>query len=150
MTLSDYIASIIEEMLDEGGGSAEMKRNDLATKLGCVPSQINYVITSRFTPERGYVIESRRGGGGYIRIVRKQLSQNDYLMHFFHAIGDSISEAEATAFIRNLLGAGIITEREAALVGAASSDRSLSDAPPESKNNIRADILRHIILTLLN
>lgn len=150
MTLSDYIASIIEEMLDEGGGSAEMKRNDLATKLGCVPSQINYVITSRFTPERGYVIESRRGGGGYIRIVRKQLSQNDYLMHFFHAIGDSISEAESTAFIRNLLGAGIVTEREAALIGAASSDRSLSDVPPESKNNIRADILRHIILTLLN
>ena len=150
MTLSDYIASIIEEMLDAGGGSAEMKRNDLATKLGCVPSQINYVITSRFTPERGYIIESRRGGGGYIRIVRKQLSRDDYLMHFFHAAGNSISESEAYAFISNLLGAGVITDRESAIVSTAVSDRALAGVPAEIKNNIRADILRHIILTLIH
>ena len=150
MTLSDYIASIIEEMLDEGGGSAEMKRNDLATKLGCVPSQINYVITSRFTPERGYIIESRRGGGGYIRIVRKQLSKNDYLMHFFHATGNSLGEAEAGAFISNLYGADIIDEREAAIIGTAVSDRALSAIAPDARNAVRADILRHIILTLIH
>lgn len=150
MTLSDYIASVIEEMLSEGGGSAEMKRNDLATKLGCVPSQINYVITSRFTPERGYIIESRRGGGGYIRIVKKQFSRDDYLMHFFHATGNSVSEAEAAAFIRNLSDAGIISEREEALIATAMSERALSAVPPELKNNVRADILRHIILTLMH
>ncbi|MBQ4193667.1 MAG: CtsR family transcriptional regulator, partial [Clostridia bacterium] len=65
MILSDHIASLIEKMLEEGGGSAEVRRNDLAQKIGCVPSQISYVLTSRFTPERGYVIDSRRGGGGY-------------------------------------------------------------------------------------
>ena len=70
MILSDHIARLIEEMLEEGGGSAEVRRNDLAAQIGCVPSQINYVITSRFTPEHGYVTESRRGGGGYIRIFR--------------------------------------------------------------------------------
>ncbi len=150
MTLSDYIASVIEEMLDEGGGFAEMKRNDLATKLGCVPSQINYVITSRFTPERGYIIESRRGGGGYIRIVRKQLSKNDYLMHFFHATGNSLGEAEAGAFISNLYGADIIDEREAAIIGTAVSDRALSSIAPDARNAVRADILRHIILTLIH
>ena len=150
MTLSDYIASIIEEMLEEGGGSAEMKRNDLANRIGCVPSQINYVITSRFTPERGYIIESRRGGGGYIRIVRKQLSRNDYLMHFFHATGNSTAEAEAFAFISNLLGAGIIGEREAAIISTAVSDRALVSAEADKKNNIRSDILRHIILTLID
>ena len=63
MPISDTIAAIIEEMLDGGGGTAELKRNDLATRVGCVPSQINYVITSRFSPDKGYVIESRRGGG---------------------------------------------------------------------------------------
>ncbi len=150
MTLSDYIASVIEEMLDAGGGATEMKRNDLATKLGCVPSQINYVITSRFTPERGYITESRRGGGGYIRIVRKQFSRNDYLMHFFHAIGSSISEAESYAYISNLSGAGIVSEREASLICTAVSERALTNVPPESKNLVRADILRHIILMLIN
>ena len=70
MILSDHIAKLIEQMLEDGGGTTEVRRNDLAAKIGCVPSQINYVITSRFTPERGYVTESRRGGGGYIRIVR--------------------------------------------------------------------------------
>ena len=65
MRISDTIALLIEQMLNDGGGTAELKRNDLAEKLGCVPSQINYVITSRFTPDRGYIIESRRGGGGY-------------------------------------------------------------------------------------
>ena len=150
MTISDYIASIIEEMLDAGGGSAEMKRNDLANRIGCVPSQINYVITSRFTPERGYIIESRRGGGGYIRIVRKQFSRDDYLMHFFHATGNSIGEAEAFAFISNLLGSGVISEREAAIISTAVSDRALSASTPEVKNNVRADILRHIILTIIH
>ena len=71
MLLSDHIARLINEMLEEGGGQAEVRRNDLAAKLGCVPSQINYVITSRFTPERGYVTESRRGGGGNSILVAR-------------------------------------------------------------------------------
>ena len=72
MLLADEIARFIESMLAEAGGSLEICRNDLAGKIGCVPSQISYVITSRFTPDRGYIIESRRGGGGYIRIIKKQ------------------------------------------------------------------------------
>ena len=75
MLISDAIAKLIEQMINEGQGAAEIKRNDLAGQLGCVPSQINYVITSRFTPERGYIIESRRGGGGYIRIIRKHTTK---------------------------------------------------------------------------
>ena len=76
MIISDQIAKIIEEMLDRSGGTAEVRRNDLASQIGCVPSQINYVITSRFTPERGYITESRRGGGGFIRIVRVRMTAN--------------------------------------------------------------------------
>ena len=88
--LADQIAKLIEEMLEEGGGSLDLRRNEMALRLGCVPSQISYVITSRFTPERGYIIESRRGGGGHIRIVRKQMHRDEYLMHFFCAIGEQI------------------------------------------------------------
>ncbi|MBQ7931308.1 MAG: CtsR family transcriptional regulator, partial [Clostridia bacterium] len=75
MLLSDHIARLINEMLEEGGGQAEVRRNDLAAKLGCVPSQINYVMSTRFSPERGYIVESRRGGNGYIRITRVQVDR---------------------------------------------------------------------------
>ena len=149
MNLSNVIAGMISDMLEEND-EIEIQRNVLAQNLGCVPSQINYVLSSRFTPERGYIVESRRGGGGYIRIVKKQLSRDDYLMHFFHATGNSIGEGEALAFIRNLLGAGVIDERESELIATATSDRALASSPPDVKNNIRADILRHIILTLMH
>ena len=149
MLISDNIAKLIEQMLDDGGGLVELRRNDLASRLGCVPSQINYVITSRFTPQRGYITESRRGGGGYIRIVRVNMSANEYLMHFFHAIGDSVDENEARAYIANLRDKGVINDREARLIHASLSDSALEKAPKEEKNSIRADILRHVILTLL-
>ncbi len=149
MLLSDKIARLIEEMLEEGGGTTEVKRNDLAAQLGCVPSQINYVITSRFTPEKGYMTESRRGGGGFIRIIRVKMTKNEYLMHFFHAIGDSVDEMEARAYIKNLFDHGILSEREAALTVQAVSTASLEKCPQPIRNAVRADILRRIIMMLL-
>ena len=119
--LADQIAKMIEEMLEQSGGSLELQRNEMAGRLGCVPSQISYVLTSRFTPERGYIIESRRGGGGCIRIVRKQMHRNEYLMHFFYAVGEAIEENEAKAYLHNLLDQGILTEREAGIVSSAPS-----------------------------
>lgn len=149
MLISDSIAKMIEEMLELGGGKAELRRNDLASKLGCVPSQINYVITSRFTPERGYITESRRGGGGYIRIVRAQMTSNEYLMHAFHAIGKSLDERSAEAFILNLFERGLISERETRLIKSAVSSGALDELDAKSKNSVRADIMRHIIMTLM-
>ncbi len=146
MLLTDHIARLIEEMLEEGGGQAEVKRNDLAARLGCVPSQVSYVITSRFTPERGYVTESRRGGGGYIRIVRVPMSKNSYLMNLFHAIGETLEEAEGRAYLRNLADNGIITPREAGLAAAAISQKALDKVPHEAKGMVRADILRHMLM----
>ncbi len=147
--LADQIAKMIEEMLEASGGSLELQRNEMAGRLGCVPSQISYVITSRFTPERGYVIESRRGGGGYIRIVRKQMHRDAYLMHFFYAVGDAIEEKEAAAYLQNLLGNGIITEREAGIIGNALSTAALQNVTPEGRNTVRAQIFRHILLSLM-
>ena len=146
MLISDAIAKLIEEMINEGEGAAEIKRNDLAGQLGCVPSQINYVITSRFTPERGYIIESRRGGGGYIRIIRKQMDKDEYLMHFLYAIGDSVDEKEAAAFLGNLCDKEVINEREYVLLGSTLSNVALGKLSPSARNTVRADILRHIIL----
>ncbi len=150
MTLSDQIAGVIENMILEGGGAIIVQRNTLAERIGCVPSQINYVITSRFTPERGYVIESRRGGGGYIRIVKKQMGRNDYLMHFFHAVGDELKADEAAVYAKNLCGSGIITEREAHIIESVTSSGALSSVEPEKRNSLRADIFRHILLSLMN
>ena len=147
--LTDQIAKLIEEMLEEGGGSLELQRNELALRLGCVPSQISYVITSRFTPERGYIIESRRGGGGCIRIVRKQMHRNEYLMHFFYAIGEQIEENEAKAYLRNLLDQDILTTREALIIGNALSTGALQNVTPEGRATVRAQIFRHVLLSLM-
>lgn len=147
--LTDHIARLIEEMLNEGNGFLELQRNEMATRLGCVPSQISYVIASRFTPERGYMIESRRGGGGYIRIVRKQMGRDEYLMHFFCAIGDRIDEGESLAYLKNLLGNGCITEREFRISAAALSGAALSALPYEARAIVRADLFKQIILSLM-
>lgn len=148
--LTDHIARLIEEMLNESDGVLELQRNEMATRLGCVPSQISYVISSRFTPERGYVIESRRGGGGYIRIVRKQMGRDEYLMHFFCAIGEQISENESIAYLKNLLGNDCITEREFRIASSALSTPSLSALPYELRAFVRADLFKQMILALMS
>ena len=150
MLLSEHIAQLIEEMLEEGKGTTNVRRNDLAARLGCVPSQVSYVISSRFTPERGYITESRRGGGGYIKIVRVPMSKSRYLMHFFHAVGSSVSEEEAKAFVKNLLENDVITPRESALICGAVSGSALEKLQPEERNTVRADIMRHILMTLMS
>lgn len=151
MLLSEQIAELIERMLDEGDGSANVQRNDLAEALGCVPSQVSYVISSRFTPERGYITESRRGGGGYIRIVRAAMTKDQYLTHFFYALGDSVTENEARAYLRNLRDNGVITEREAVIVSNAISSAALDRIRPAAgKNMVRADIMRRILMSLMN
>ena len=147
--LTDTIAKLIEEMLNEAGGSLELQRNDMASRLGCVPSQISYVITSRFTPERGYIIESKRGGGGCIRIVKKQMQRDEYLMHFFYAIGNDMDERTLEAYVSNLLDNGFIDVREKAIICAATSGAALGSLPPEIRNSVRAQIFRHIILSIM-
>ena len=147
--LTDTIAKLIEQMLNEAGGSLELQRNDMAARLGCVPSQISYVITSRFTPERGYIIESKRGGGGCIRIVKKQMQRDEYLMHFFYAIGDEMDERTLEAYVSNLLGNGFVDSREKNIICAATSGTALSAVPQEIRNRVRAQIFRHIILSVM-
>ena len=139
--LSDVIEKILIEMLEEEGGSLELRRNDLAQRVGCVPSQINYVITSRFTPERGYVIESRRGGGGYVRITRKAFHRDEYLMHLFCSVGDAVDIKTASLFILDLAERELLTEREGAVI--------LSVLGVIEDDKTRAKALKKAILTVI-
>lgn len=150
MVLSQKIARMLEEMLDESGGELSIVRNELASALGCVPSQINYVITSRFTPERGYVVESRRGGGGYIRIRRVPMDRSEYLMHFYQAIGSDLPFETARYFLSELVRQEILTDREGRLLLATLSDGALGQVTREDRDLLRADLLRHTLLQILS
>lgn len=84
------IAQFILDTLRQSDGEVELQRNELADRFNCVPSQINYVISTRFSPEHGYVVQSRRGGGGYIRIARINMDRPSMIMHTVNAIGDTL------------------------------------------------------------
>ena len=130
---------------------AELRRNELAEELGCVPSQINYVLTSRFTPEQGYVIESRRGGGGYIRIRRVKLERGmSPLMHTVNAVGNSLNAATAQAIVQNLLYQQLISKSSARLMLAALSDQAYRDVPMEQRDLLRAALLKQMLTALIS
>ena len=148
MRISDLIAQYIIDMLEENNGGAEIRRNELAETIGCVPSQINYVITSRFTPEQGYIVESRRGGGGYIKITRVQMDKRSAVMHLINSIGESIDTRSATGIIKELLTRNLITLPTAKLLTSAISDRPYQSIPTEYRDTIRAAVLKNMLLTL--
>lgn len=148
MRMSDVITNAIMEMLSESEmGTAEIKRNELANEFGCVPSQINYVISSRFTPEQGYIVESKRGGGGYIRIRRIKVDRSSALMHLVNSIGDEISLNTARVLTENLSSQGIIPQGAAALIEAAVSDKCYTAVPVELRNRLRAAVLKQMLIT---
>jgi len=148
--LSDIIEEFIKEMIEEMDGDIEIQRNELANYFKCVPSQINYVIDTRFTSEKGYYVESRRGGGGHIKIRRINFSNpSSYLMHIINSLGEHITQQSAEVFIRNFVDYGIITEREAALLVAATSDKALSSIPVNFRDGTRASILKNMLVSLI-
>ena len=148
MRMSDLVAQYITQMLDEQNGSAEIQRNELAGNLGCVPSQINYVITSRFTPEQGYIVESRRGGGGYIRISRVKMDRGTAMMHIINSVGSSLDKATAEAMLNNMLQRNMIEMQSAKLIAAALSDRTLSQVEQDKRDTVRADLFKNMLLTI--
>ncbi|MGN1130205.1 MAG: CtsR family transcriptional regulator [Ruminococcus sp.] len=148
MRMSDLVAQHILEMLEEQNGNAEIRRNELAGTLGCVPSQINYVITSRFTPEQGYIVESRRGGGGYIRITRVKMDKSTALMHIVNSIGATLDKASAEVMIKNMYNQSIIDVTTAKLLMSAMSERIFVDIPQNYRDVLRARIFKNMILTL--
>ena len=150
MRLSDSIEHFIKELLNEEATEVELKRNELAEYFGCAPSQINYVLATRFSPDHGYLTESRRGGGGYIRIVRVVQSGSQRLMYLVNdRIGDSLSEEECLRLISQLKEQMIVTADEAALMAGAVSTRALSVPVPDAlKDAMRAKMMKSMLMSI--
>ena len=149
MSISSEITKIIMDMLSDEG-YIEIQRNEFAESVGCVPSQINYVISSRFTPEQGYIVESRRGGGGYIRITRAKFDKGAMLMHLVNSIGDSIDERTCRANIYNLSYQNIIDEKTSKLLIALTSDNCYRHLQNNLlRNQTRAKILKQVLLNTM-
>lgn len=148
--LSDIIEEFIKQLFNGNNDKVIfIQRNELADQFRCAPSQINYVLTTRFTYDKGYLIESKRGGGGHI--VIKQLKYDSSNMReklINQSIGDTITYHNASAILNNLLESGVIEEREYEIMKIAVNDRSLLSA--EDKNKVRADILKGMIMIILS
>lgn len=149
MKMSDIVARYIIDMLNECDGNAEIQRNELAGTLGCVPSQINYVISSRFTPEQGYIVESRRGGGGYIKITRITTDRRIAIMHVVNTIGDSISAAAAATILDNMTERQMLDSYEKLLILSALSDQAYRDVPQDIRDTLRAAIMKNMLVTIV-
>ena len=148
MRLSDAIEQFIKTMLTQEAPEVELKRNELAEYFNCAPSQINYVLATRFTPDHGYIIESRRGGGGYIRIFRMAQDTSEQLIYLLNQrVGDSIDALAASHLVQQLRERELVTDGEAAMMNAALSPQALSlPLPAEMKDALRARILKNMLL----
>ncbi len=147
MRISDEITAYILHIMEQAeNGAAELQRNVLAEELGCVPSQITYVLSSRFTPAQGYLVESRRGGGGYIRIRRVAPQEKmTPLMHVVNSIGEELVPAAAEAILQSMVYQGFVSQRSAVVMAAALSDRCYRDVPAESRDKLRAALLKQML-----
>lgn len=146
-TISDVIEEFIMASLDDDD-FIELSRNDLAKFFSCVPSQINYVLNTRFTVNRGFVIESQRGGGGYIKVVRVQNNDDNFLKNALLLCGEPMSVVEAGQLINHLTEKKLLTEREAELVKSTISAKALNN-PINIDNMLRANILAQVIINLM-
>ena len=147
MGISDLIAAFLQDSLEAAeDGVLEIQRSDLAQRFNCVPSQINYVMSTRFSPERGYIVESRRGGNGYIRITRVQVDRQTLLMHVINSLGDQIDLVSTRAILGNLVQSGALEEHLARSLLAAVGDKSLVAAPRECRDRLRAEILKNVLI----
>ena len=147
MRMSDIIEEFIKELFNEDNEVVEIQRNELAEHFNCVPSQINYVISTRFKPSQGYYVESRRGGGGHITIKKVNNSKEDYIMHIINNIGDSLTANEVDILISDFLSYGLIITKEAKLLKVATSDNVLR-LPKEEKEKLRARIFKNMLLNI--
>ena len=140
MGISDLIASFLQDSLDTAeDGVLEVQRSELAQRF-------NYVMSTRFSPERGYIVESRRGGNGYIRITRVQVDRQTLMMHVINSLGSSVDLASARAILSNLVQSGALERDMGQTILTAVGDKALSRVPRESRDAVRADILRQVLI----
>lgn len=147
-SMSDMIEEYLKSAMRDHG-KIEIKRNELAHLFDCVPSQINYVINTRFTIQHGYAVESKRGGGGYIRIIKMQMKDNTEMVdRMRHIIGENVSDKEAQIIIQTLYENEFMTRREAQIMLAAIDQNNYSGSQMIDKQ-LRANILLSMIELLI-
>lgn len=146
-SISDIIEEFIKSSLDDDD-FIELSRNDLAKFFSCVPSQINYVLNTRFTLNRGFVVESQRGGNGYIKLVRITDNNNNFLTKSLELTSKPINQVEASQLIAQMTDRKIITSDEADLLKCTISAKALNN-PINIDNNLRSGILKQVIIELL-
>lgn len=149
--LTGRIEEFLLKLLEEGKeGMIEIGRNDLAQRFDCAPSQINYVLTTRFTPYNGYYIESRRGGSGYIRIIRLQKEQEDLVQEVLdEVVGEEITMDKARHVLEAFVKRDMLSARERSLLLLALADRALAQVPVADRNRVRAGILKNTFVLFL-
>ena len=148
MRMSDVIEDFIKDLFDEDESDLiEIQRNELAQHFNCVPSQINYVISTRFKPSQGYYVESKRGGGGHITIRKVNNTKEDYIMHIINNIGNDLTSNEVDILISDFLTYNIITKKEAKLLKVATSDNVLR-LNQQIKDEVRARIFKNMLLNI--
>lgn len=150
MKLSDIITAEIIRMLNESEQqTAEIQRNEFANIMGCAPSQINYVLSSRFTPEHGYIIDSRRGGGGYIRIKRVVMNHSSAIMHIINSIGDAIDPLSTRVLLENCVDTELVDKDTAKIMLSAVNNNVMRRVAVDGQDTLRAAILKEMFLVLL-
>ncbi len=147
MRMSDIIEEFIKDLFDDENEAIEIQRNELAEHFNCVPSQINYVISTRFKPSQGYYVESRRGGGGHITIKKVNNTKEDYIMHIINNIGQNLTSNEVDILISDFLSYNIIDKKEARLLKVATSDNVLG-LSKNIKDEVRARIFKNMLLNI--
>lgn len=146
--ISDIIEDFLMSLLADGN-IVSISRNELANYFSCAPSQINYVLTTRFTPARGYVIESRRGGGGCINLMRLEEDRDEFLEKLRNLpISEGLSHTKTVQVLDRLTEDGILTKKEAALLESVMTDKALV-APAVAKDGLRAGMMRSVATALL-
>lgn len=147
MKISDLIEEYIKEIFEQNE-VVELNRSTLADMFNCVPSQINYVISTRFIPELGFYVESRRGGGGYIKISRVTSTKEEYVSNITEKIGSKLSQSVVDVYLSDFIRYNLLDKDTAQLLKVALSDKSLRKVDKQKRDEVRADMLKNILINL--
>lgn len=147
MKISDLIEEYINDIFEEND-VVELNRSSLADMFNCVPSQINYVISTRFIPELGFYVESRRGGGGYIKISRASSTKQEYISNITEKIGSKLSQSVIDIYLDDFIRYNLLDKNTASLLKVALSDKSLVKVDKFKRDEVRADMLKNIVVNI--
>lgn len=148
--LTSDIEYFLKQLLDNSSdGVLEIGRNELANRFDCAPSQINYVLTTRFTTYKGYYVESKRGGNGFVKIITISRSKDEYIENVIKEIGKTLTESQAVEIIKDLYNKNYLDKNQAKIMKYAVSENSLTNVDIKKRNIVRKDILKNMLISVL-